>query len=322
MKVDVLRSTNNPERLVCQCARGDYWDGYVGEDTYEEIMAPVSFDEDDAKEIYDKQNMAETINKAHSSVIKEQLSQGYLGDDAYKEIMTPVSYDENDAKEIYEEEDMSGTINETHPAVIEAKTKSFIEEQLSRGHFGPWEHPQITFAVKGVSRVAMAQITRHRHLTFDVQSQRYVDFSETEAIVPATLLSDKERHKQYPHIYDENGEHFNRDEGHFDMSEEKRADWRSMYQAYTSKQLEFYEEMVAAGIPKEDARFVLPLGTPVNMTVSGNARTFMHLLDMRKKQNAQWEIRELSEQIIEELLEWMPYTYTRYEKYAPHKLSP
>lgn len=270
MEIDVLRSTENPERLVCQAARGDYYGGYVGDTAYAELMKGVD---------YDKSN---------------------------------VSVEELDRYE-----------NEWHcPSVVEEKTRSFIEKQLSRGHYGPWEHPQITFAVKGVSRVTMAQITRHRHMTFDVQSQRYVDFSETDAVVPATLLSNDDRHERYPHIYDEDGEHFNRDEGHFDMSEEKRDDWRAMYRQKTAEQLDLYEDMVDAGIPKEDARFVLPVGTPVNMTFSGNARTFMHLLDMRKKANAQWEIHELSNLIIEELMNWMPHTYNHYDKNAPHKLSP
>ncbi len=53
--------------------------------------------------------------------------------------------------------------------------EEFIDNLVTRGepHFGPFEHPYATFAIKGVSRVCMAQITRHRHATFDVQSQRY-----------------------------------------------------------------------------------------------------------------------------------------------------
>jgi len=168
----------------------------------------------------------------------------------------------------------------------------------------------------------MAQITRHRHLTFDIQSMRYADFSEQEIVVPATLLSDEERHERYPHVYDEDGFHFNRDEGVFDMSEEKRADWRAMFVEHRENARDFYQEMVEAGIPKEDARFILPLGTTVNMTFSGNARTFLHLLDMRRKADSQWEIRELSEALLDELFEWAPHTFSWYAENGPNKLSP
>lgn len=268
MNVEVLRSTNKPERLVCQAARGDYFDGYVGDTEYAELMAPVDYDESDV----------EYVTGEHIELMSERSSVGEIGNP--------------EARRNVE---------------LEAKTKAFIEKQLSRGHYGPWEHPQITFAVEGVSRVTMAQITRHRHMTFDVQSQRYVDFSDTEAIVPKSLRDP---------------DHFSRETGEVELDEDGLSHWRNAYRDMTSQQLDYYEDMVEAGIPKEDARFILPLGTPVNMTFSGNARTFMHLLDMRKKANAQWEIRQLSERLIEELKEWMPYSYSHYDRNAPHKLSP
>lgn len=259
MEVQVLRKTERPERLVCQAGRGDYYEGYVGDATYADLMESVNYD---------------------TSYIEDEVSE------------------------------------------TEAKTRSFIEKQLSRGHYGLWEHPQITFAVKGVSRVTMAQITRHRHLTFDVQSMRYADFSEQEIVVPATLLSDEQRHERYPNIYDEDGSHFNRDEGVFEMSEEKREHWRISFKQLKEECRDFYQHMVDAGIPKEDARFMLPLGTTVNMTFSGNARTFLHLLDMRRKANAQWEIRELSEALLDELFDWCPYTFEYYKENGPNRLSP
>jgi thymidylate synthase (FAD) len=274
MEVKVLRQTEQPERLVCQAGRGDYYEGYIGDTEYEELMEGVSYDEDD---------------------VERAIELSGINPDSYHD-----NYWENNA----------------------APTLSFIEKQLSRGHYGLWEHPQITFTVKGVSRVTMAQITRHRHLSFDVQSMRYADFSEQEIVVPATLLSDEARHERYPHIYDEDGDHFNRDEGVFEMSEEKRTDWRSMFVQHKENMRDFYQSMVEAGIPKEDARFILPLGTTVNMTFSGNARTFLHLLDMRKKANAQWEIRELSEALLDELFEWAPYTFNYYAEHGPNKLSP
>jgi thymidylate synthase (FAD) len=256
MQVDVVRKTENPERLVCQAARGDYFDGYVGDTEYAELMESVNYDEDDISGDADDYHLPE-----HRS-----------------------------------------------PPIIEAKTKAFVEKQLSRGHYGPWEHPQITFAVEGVSRVTMAQITRHRHMTFDVQSQRYVDFSDKEAIEPVSL-TDPENH-------------FSRETGNVDVDYNELQAHLHKYREHTQEAFDVYQKMVDSGVPKEDARFILPVGTPVNMTFSGNARTFMHLLDMRKKANAQWEIRQLSERLIEELKDWMPYTYEHYDRNAPHKLSP
>jgi thymidylate synthase (FAD) len=88
------------------------------------------------------------------------------------------------------------------------------------------------------------------------------------------------------------------------------------------RSFEKYEELRELGIPKEDARGILGLSTEVNLTVSGNARTFLHLLDMRRKANAQRNIRELSEAMLVELFEWCPYTFNYYDQNGPNKLSP
>ena len=58
---------------------------------------------------------------------------------------------------------------------IEEKKETLIGHLLRHGHYGPFEHAQATFAVKGCSRTCMAQITRHRHVSFDVRSIREFD---------------------------------------------------------------------------------------------------------------------------------------------------
>ena len=224
------------------------------------------------------------------------------GEKTFEEVMDVVNYDDRDLDRAKEKNNYPELSDET-----EAKLISFIEKQLSRGHYGPMEQSSITFTVKNVSRSLMAQITRHRHLTFDVQSQRYVDFSDTEAITPESLL---------------NPDHFSREDGMLDITEEEQTELREKYETITTEQFEYYEELVDAGIPKEDARFVLPIGTPVNMTFSGNARTMMHVLNLRQKATSQWEIRELSNMVAEHLETWMPYTFEWWEENGPVKNSP
>jgi len=252
MEVTVLRKTEQPERLVCQAARGDYFEGYVGDTKYAELMKNVKFNEE---YVY-----VNSLSMAH------------------------------DDEEI-----------------VQAKTRSFIEKQLSRGHFGPWEHPQITFAIKGVPVFTERQLIRHRHLTFDVQSMRYADFSDAPYTVPKSMTDP---------------EHFSRERGLSEISDADREAARELYEEEMDRSFEKYQELLDRGIPKEDARGLLGLSTEVNLTVSGNARTFLHLLDMRRKANAQRNIRELSEAMLDELFEWMPYTFNYYAENGPNKLSP
>ena len=53
-------------------------------------------------------------------------------------------------------------------------TGNFINMLMEIGHESPIEHASFTFAIEGVSRSLLAQITRHRIASFSVQSQRYV----------------------------------------------------------------------------------------------------------------------------------------------------
>ena len=54
----------------------------------------------------------------------------------------------------------------------------FINRLMSMGHESVMEHVTFTFGIEGVSRVLLAQLTRHRIASFSVQSQRYVSYEK------------------------------------------------------------------------------------------------------------------------------------------------
>lgn len=166
--------------------------------------------------------------------------------------------------------------------------EEIIAGLLRSGHFGPFEHPQAYFVVEGISRVAMAQVTRHRIMSFDVQSQRYVDFSDKNAVIP-------------PSFVDEGAIHSHK------FVDELEKHWE--------KSVEKYDEALDYGIPKEDARFFLPQATPVNLTFSANPRSLMHFFDLRHNMKAQWEAREFAGQVLDECEEWAPLTFDGYSEY-------
>lgn len=193
---------------------------------------------------------------------------------------------------------------------IEEKKQTLLKHLMRSGHFGPYEHPQATFAVEGVSRACMAQITRHRHASFDVMSLRYVELED---------VADLETRFTYPESF--TAEEVVSREGVESVSLSKEERTEIANDVYT-RCMDAYTSLVDAGVPKEDARMLLPIGTKVNMTFSMNARSLMHLLDMRLKADAQWEVRELSEQLLEEALVWMPLTFEKYQENHPYKLAP
>lgn len=191
---------------------------------------------------------------------------------------------------------------------LEEKTETIIHHLLEHGHFGPFEHPHATFAIEGVSRSCMAQITRHRHVTFDIQSMRYVSFDEAnpepgEAVVEIPGLTD-------PGLTGRNAAFA---EKYADLGDDEILDRRAeTYRDALRQSFESYRELLDLGVPAQDARMVLPIGTKVNIVMTLNARMLMHIGDMRAAADAQWEVRQMTEDILEAAREWAPITFEYY----------
>lgn len=202
---------------------------------------------------------------------------------------------------------------------IEEKKATLIGHLLSHGHFGPFEHAQATFAVKGISRSCMAQITRHRHASFDVQSMRYVAFDD----VDPEDVAEGEMVVTPPSATDPGW--IGRNQKGDAPDEENVEKRKEIFRESVKRSVEDYQELLDLGMPPEDARFVLPIGTEVNMVFSVNARMLMHIADMRAAADAQWEIRELTEDILDLAAEWCPITFEYYEenmKNRKNRLAP
>ena len=76
--------------------------------------------------------------------------------------------------------------------LTEEKSKEFVTMLSSLGHESPTEHVSFTFAIEGVSRALLAQITRHRIASYSVQSQRYVNLKQFEFVTPPEVAADEE----------------------------------------------------------------------------------------------------------------------------------
>lgn len=120
-----------------------------------------------------------------------------------------------------------------------------------------------TFEVSGISRACANQFTRHRLASFVQESQRYVDVRGRALVRPPTLSDE---------------------------------DWAKARELY-AQAVALYEELLARGVPKEDARFVLPIGAETRLVVTANFREWRHILSLRLDKTAQWEIRELARRI-------------------------
>ena len=159
-----------------------------------------------------------------------------------------------------------------------AKQRELIERVIESGHGSTIEHIVFTFAITGASRTLSHQLVRHRAgVSFDQQSQRYVTYKKgASTMTPPTIAA-------------------------------ADPELLARYDAQVEGALELYSEMVGAGIPSEDARFVFPNATRTNLVMTANLRALIHMSGLRLCTMAQWEIRRLFKQIRHEVFAVSPF---------------
>ncbi len=158
------------------------------------------------------------------------------------------------------------------------------------GHESPIEHASFTFAIEGVSRSLLAQITRHRIASFSVQSQRYVRKDAFSYVVPPEI----EKNAQALALFEDTMELLQQryDELAQLLAAQRRAEFES--QGLSEKEIAKKTEKAAI----EDARYVLPNACETKMIVTMNARSLLNFFRLRCCNRAQWEIRELAWQML------------------------
>lgn len=170
---------------------------------------------------------------------------------------------------------------------------------IASKHTSTLEHITFTFAIEGVSRALLAQLTRHRvGFSFSVQSQRYVRFGS----------DDKSGGFDYviPKSVSESEKTFD-----MDLPDDTtvKANPEQFYKDAMETVQYCYDTLRSIGIPAEDARMVLPQAATTNLVMTVNLRSLLDFYAKRKKGNgAQFEIAELTEHLRKEVVKVEPWT--------------
>jgi thymidylate synthase (FAD) len=129
------------------------------------------------------------------------------------------------------------------------------------------DHVVYMFEIEDCSRVTTHQLVRHRVASYDQESQRFSSATREGVVVPPSIQSNQRALE----VFD--------------------GALKGVYQAF--------ERLASLGIPKEDARYVLPNATKTKLVMTVSARSLMHLVWQRTALQAQWEIRELATKLKE-----------------------
>ena len=155
------------------------------------------------------------------------------------------------------------------------KNRSLIGKVLASGHKSVLEHVVLSLAFCDVSAVVEEFMIEHRLASFTVKSRRYVDFSGLGFYLPPALAGEsRERYAE---------------------------DMEAIFGANHA--------LLECGVPKEDARFLLPYAFHSNFYCTLNARELTHVLDDIRR--GPWhevaELRELGAELEAQLGELCPY---------------
>ena len=156
------------------------------------------------------------------------------------------------------------------------KMLKLIRNVISSGHHSTIEHIQVSFAISNVSRACTHQLVRHRLMSFSQKSQRYVqEKGQFDYIIPPTI--------------------------------EKDPKLKDSFEKFMEEISVKYQEFIDAGIPAEDARFVLPNAASSSLVASLNLRELIHLAQLRLCTRAQYEIRTMVKLMCDCLTEQEPW---------------
>ena len=134
-----------------------------------------------------------------------------------------------------------------------------VKQCIASRHMSVLEHVSFTFHIQGISRACLAQLSRHRHISLSVRSQRYCREDDFQFVNP------------FP-------------DGSFGAAE---------FEEYMEDARANYADMVDDGIKPEDARAVLPNACCTELYLTANARALIEMSHLRMCRRAQREIQEL-----------------------------
>lgn len=173
-----------------------------------------------------------------------------------------------------------------------ATAPKLLKFLIKHKHWSPFELVNMCVEIE-TSRAIAAQILRHRSFSFQEFSQRYSQATELE---PLALRKPAEKNRQ--------------------SSSEEIEDCKLTAKARAAQfeAMAVYDDLIEAGVAKECARAVLPLGTQTMMYMNGTVRSWIHYINLRTEENTQKEHREVAKAIklifirefpnVSEALEW------------------
>ena len=183
---------------------------------------------------------------------------------------------------------VSNPNNQDNPQVA-----GLLKYCIKHGHWSIFEQASMTVEIETTRGIA-AQILRHRSFTFQEFSQRYADTNLLAEEIPMFDL----RHQDTK----------NRQNSTDDVPYNKKKDLEEKIANHFVESMDLYNELLASGIAKECARFILPLATPTRLYMTGTVRSWIHYIQLRGGHGTQKEHMDIAHAIEDIFIKEFPIT--------------
>ena len=187
----------------------------------------------------------------------------------------------------------SSDISTLQDNLTEDKITKFIDMLVSLGHESPVEHVSFTFGIEGISRACSHQLVRHRIASYSQKSQRYVSENQFEYITPNAIEDVSSAKNKYNELMN-----------HIQLEYNNIRDELINY--HISKG---YDKKVAEKMANEDARYVLPNACETKIIITMNIRSLFNFFRLRCCNRAQWEIRNVANEMLKLCLQKAPHIF-------------
>ena len=187
----------------------------------------------------------------------------------------------------------SSDISTLQDNLTEDKITKFIDMLMSLGHESPVEHVSFTFGIAGISRACSHQLVRHRIASYSQKSQRYVSENQFEYITPTAIENVPSAKNKYDELMNYIQSEYN------NIKDE-------LINYHISKG---YDKKVAEKMANEDARYVLPNACETKIIITMNIRSLFNFFRLRCCNRAQWEIRNVANEMLKLCLQKAPHIF-------------
>ena len=189
-----------------------------------------------------------------------------------------------------------------HKAKLDNKDKKLIKYLIKHKHTSTLEHCFVTFRIK-VPLFVRSQHHRHRTWSYNEISRRYTDF-DIQFYEPEAFRTQHKSNRQAS----------NTDELIDPVIESWQYEASDCITMHHDASLKLFNELIEAGVCREQARGILPQNMYTEYYASANLNNILKFIDLRTHEGAQWEIQEMAKGMLKIVEKLYPVTVGAYNE--------